>query len=337
MRWIKYLLLCKVKSTQQEMKNMKHLLVAVACAFVALESSAVTCEGCKARSNPGARYCFNCGKKMPAPETLEEKYEALMREAMPTVLAMQMTSEADIGLKTEEIIRSEMTKFRRMNPSRQKQEFENAQKAMSAVPMSAKALTGALRATTKKAESDEESFLLAQKGRNLVVAVKAANAEREAAGLSSVWPRSLNSLGADKDDISGVLFKNSSDYFRELLDMKNIGKGSWMPYVDVDWQIAIPRGASRAQWIVARGVTDEVPDNIPVLVSSNVDPASLVTAPGRHSGNWLDGALRFSGEWAVVVRKDGDTIVVTPKRASLSLIYKNQDFILPKDFGYLEP
>ena len=90
-----------------------------------------------------------------------------------------------------------------MNPSRQKQEFENAQKAMSAVPMSAKALTGALRATTKKAESDEESFLLAQKGRNLVVAVKAANAEREAAGLSSVWPRSANCLGEDKDDISG--------------------------------------------------------------------------------------------------------------------------------------
>ena len=275
---------------------------------------------------------------MPAPETLEEKYEALMREAMPTVLAMQMTSEADIGLKTEEIIRSEMTKFRRMNPSRQKQEFENAQKAMSAVPMSAKALTGALRATTKKAESDEESFLLAQKGRNLVVAVNAANVEREAAGLSSVWPRSVNSLGADKDDISGVLFKNSSDYFRELLDMKNIGKGSWEPYVsNVDCQIAIPKGASRAQWIVARGVTDEVPDNVPVLVSSNVDPSSLVSASGMHSGNRLDGALRFSGEWAVVVRKDGDTSVVTPKRASLSLIYKNQDFILPKDFGYLEP
>ena len=76
---------------------MKHLLIAVACAFVVLESCAVTCEGCKVRSNPGARYCFNCGKKMPAPETLEEKYEALMREAMPTALAMQMTSEVDIG------------------------------------------------------------------------------------------------------------------------------------------------------------------------------------------------------------------------------------------------
>ena len=317
---------------------MKHLLITVACAFVVFESSAVTCEGCKIRSNPGARYCFNCGKKMPSPETLEEKYEALMREAMPTVLAMQMTSEADIGLKTEEIIRSEMTKFRRMNPSRQKQEFENAQKAMSAVSMSAKASTGALRATTKKAESDEESFLLARKGRNLVVAVNAANAEREAAGLSSVWPRSVDSLGVDKDDISGVLFKNSTDYFRELLDLKNIGKGNWEPYVsNVDWQIAIPKGASRAQWIVARGVTDEVPNNVPVLVSSNFDPASLVTAPGRHSGNRLDGALRFSGEWAVVVRKDGDTIVVTPKRASLALIYKNQDFILPKGFGYLEP
>ncbi len=110
-----------------------------------------------------------------------------------------------------------------------------------------------------------------------------------------------------------------------------------MPYVEVDWQIAVPKGASRAQWIVSRGVTDEVPNNVPVLVSSNVDPSSLVTAPGRHSGNRLDGALRFSGEWAVVVRKDGDTIVVTPKRASLSLIYKNQDFILPEGFGYLEP
>lgn len=317
---------------------MKHLLIAVTCAFVVLESGAVICEGCKARSNPGAHYCANCGKKMPAPETLEEKYEALMREAMSTALAMQMTSEEDIGFKTEEIIRSEMIKFRRMNPARQKQELSNAQKAMSAVSASLKVPTESLRVTTKKTESADESFRLAQKGRNLVVAVNAANVEREAAGLSSVWPRSVNSLGADKDDISGVLFKNSSDYFRELLDMKNIGKGSWEPYVsNVDCQIAIPKGASRAQWIVARGVTDEVPNNVPVLVSSNVDPTSLVSAPGRYSGNRLDGALRFSGEWAVVVRKDGDTIVVTPKRASLSLIYKNQDFILPKGFGYLEP
>ena len=76
---------------------MKHLLVVIACAFVVLESSAVICEGCKTRSNPGVHYCFKCGKKMPSPETLEEKYEALMREAMPTALAMQMTSEVDIG------------------------------------------------------------------------------------------------------------------------------------------------------------------------------------------------------------------------------------------------
>lgn len=317
---------------------MRNLLIAMACAFVVLESSAVICEGCKARSNPGARYCFNCGKKMPSPETLEEKYEALMREAMSTALAMQMTPEEDVGFKTEEIIRSEMIKFRRMNPARQKREFENAQKIMSELPASLKASTESLRTAKKKSEADDESVLLARKGRNLVVAVKAANAEREAAGLSNAWPQSADSLSADKEDISGVLFKNSTDYFRELLNMKNIGKENWSPYISgVDWQIAIPKGASRAQWIVARGVTDEVPNNVPVLVSSNVDPTSLVSAPGKYRGNRLDGTLRFSGEWAVVVRKDGDAIVITPKCASLSLIYKNQDFVLPKGFGCLEP
>ena len=274
---------------------------------------------------------------MPIPETLEDKYEALMREAAPTVLAMQKISEVDIGLKTEEIIRSEMTKFRRMNLARQKQEFENAQKAMSAVSASLKASSGSLRATAKKSESGNESFLLAQKGRDLVVAVKEANIEREAMGLLNAWPHPADSLGADKDDISSVLFKNSTDYFHKLFDTKNIDNDGWMPYVDVDWQIAIPKGAVRAQWIVARGVTDDVPNNVPVLVSSNVDPTSLVSSPGKHRGNQLNGALRFSGEWAVVVRKDGDAIVVTPQRASLSLIYKNQDFILPKGFGYLQP
>ena len=314
--------------------NMSHLLVAAACAFAVLESSAAICGGCKARSNPGARYCANCGKKMPAPETLEEKYEALMREAMPTFLAAQMTPEADVGFKTEEAVRSEMAKFRGMNPARQKQELEKVQKTLPQLLASLRTADGASRA-----KNDAACRQWALDGRNLFVAITSSNTEREAAGLASAWPQSADSLGADKDDISGMLFKTSTDYFRELFDMKNVNTGDWAPYVaGVDWQIAIPKGASQARWIVARGVPDDMADIVPVLVSSNVDPASLVSAPGKHNGSQLKGELRFSGEWAVIVRKGGAVVSIKkPSGASLSDIYKNEDFVLPKGFGYLKP
>lgn len=257
-----------------------------------------------------------------------------MREALPAILAAQMTPEEEVGLKTEENVRSEMTKFRRMSHARQKQEFENVQKALPGLLASLKTTTGASRA---KSESD--CRLWAQNGRNLFVAVTSADLERAAAGLSSAWPRSAETLGEDRDDISGVLFKSSTDYFRELFDMKNVDTGNWSPYVaNVDWQVAIPKGGSQARWIVARGVTDEMPDIVPVLVSSNVDPTSLVSAPGEHKGSQLKGELRFSGEWAVIVRKGGGVVSIrNPSDASLSAIYKGEDFVLPKGFGYLKP
>ena len=310
-------------STKTERGFLLCRMMIVAVAVVsALKTSAVVCDRCTTRSNPNARYCFNCGKMLPAPTTLEEKYEALVREAMPTVLAAKKIAEEDVGLKTEESIRAVMAKFSKMSQSRKEQELEMAKKAVSQMPDAAQLA---------------ESSAMMKKAHNLYVAIIKANTEREAMGFAHVWPQSAESLEKDESDISGRLFRTSSDYFRELLNMGNVGKKEWAPYIIVDSSIVFPKGESQARWIVAKGLTSEMADSIPVIVSANVDPASLVSVPGKYKGSQLKGALRFSGGWAIIVLKGGKPCIITRKNAALSEVYGQQDFTLPKGFGYLAP
>jgi len=239
---------------------MKYLMTVLAASVVAIESHAAVCDGCKTRSNPGANYCFNCGRKLPSPSTIEEQYEALMREAMPTLLVMEQTPEKDMGVKAEELIRKEMSKFRAMNPSRQKQEYDNAKAAMVKIVQSAKNGVAMQAQPGASVGGFSNSSEMAAMGRNLFVGIIQANTEREAAGLDSVWPKSAETRSNDKSDIAGMVFKNSSDYFRALFDLANAGKKNWAPYVaGIDWSTALPKGSASSQWIVAKGITDGAP------------------------------------------------------------------------------
>jgi len=89
-------------------------------------------------------------------------------------------------------------------------------------------------------------------------------------------------------------------------------------------------------WIIAMGMT-EVSENVPVLLSANVDVKSLLVDPGNHNVKRAGGTLRFSGKWAVAVYKDGDTRVFSAKNSSLADVYKRSDFVIPKGFSYLVP
>jgi len=80
-----------------------------------------------------------------------------------------------------------------------------------------------------------------------------------------------------------------------------------------------------------------MPDNIPVIVSSNVDPKTLIVTPGNYEGKRLNGSLQFSGEWAVLIYKGGAAAVLKRKYASLANVYQKQSFVIPKGFGYLNP
>jgi hypothetical protein len=54
------------------------------------------------------------------------------------------------------------------------------------------------------------------RGRNLFVGITSANTEREAAGLTSVWPKDDSQKSDDQDDIAGITPGTSEEYFEEL-------------------------------------------------------------------------------------------------------------------------
>lgn len=172
--------------------------------------------------------------------------------------------------------------------------------------------------------------------RSLFVAITTCNAERESAGLCSVWPKSAAMLSGDKEDLSGMDFRDATSYFRELLNMDKFGKKDWSPYVGVDPGKVLSGKPPKSMWLVAKGVVDEMSDGVPVLVSANVDPSSLVTKPGSYKGTRLKGSLRFTGDYAVVVLKGGDSLYVKPGNAELKNVYKGS-FVIPANFSYLAP
>lgn len=262
----------------------------------------------------------------------DKQYETLIRNLLPQLRKTKGVETSGVDFEAE--IAKELRQFRALPAARQKQKLEQARMMT--------ALYEALPASQReqvlaKSVSKANATALSMRGRNLFVGIVQANTEREAAGLPTVWPKAADGQGGDKDDISGKDFASSSAYFRELFDLARAGRSEWSPYVSVDRQTAFEKDANRARWIVARGVEDEMSDAVPVLVSANVDPRSLVTAPGAHDGAMLTGDLRFTGDFAVVVKKGGAAQVIDRKHAGLSFVYGRASFTLPKGFGYLAP
>lgn len=173
-----------------------------------------------------------------------------------------------------------------------------------------------------------DASAMSMRGRCLFLAMTMANIEREAEGKDLVWPK------ADETQVG-----NATEYLRTLLDMEHFGKPEWKPVSDrIDPKYVFDEKTGKAKWIIAKGFDDKLDDAVPIIVSANVDPTSLVTAEGGHDGAKLEGDLRFTGEFAVVVTKGGAARWILRKRTQkLREIYGRSEFTLPKGFGYLVP
>jgi protein TonB len=190
---------------------------------------------------------------------------------------------------------------------------------------------------------EEASAQAGSNAKDIFVAIVGANTERKPLGFGSVWPRSGFAPmrhGVDAD-IAETTFANSSDYFTVLLDGPRYGKAEWSPFVaGLDWPdfagggVPSMTGAGRLTaanniWTVAADVTDDMPDVIPVLVSRNVDPASLIpegddlrTQRVRPSRVF---ASPFGGEGFVLIYKGGAVLRCEWKYANLHTLYRGQD------------
>ncbi len=207
---------------------------------------------------------------------------------------------------------------------------------------------------------EAEIYRFARQARSLFVALTQANTERESAGLASAWPKSDVNKSADKDDIAGKVFNTSAEYFVELFQSKFHGEADWSPYVSgVDLEVLAGAGVPKAEgtnltgdniaWYIAKGVTDEMDDCVPVMISRNVNIDQFPTAAGEHDMsankaqvklgkvNGAESDLPFGDKAFVVVSKNGYVqIICAGKDATLNSIYKNQKITLPKGFGYLK-
>ena len=222
-------------------------------------------------------------------------------------------------------------------------------------------LMGALFPAITAAMLSANTSAMSMRGRNLFVGITQANTEREAAGLTSVWPKSTEQQSDDTDDIAGMPFSDSATYFQELFNISEYGNDSWSPYVTgVDISVlsgsGVPAFAGGSQlkgdnvaWSVAKGVTDEMEDVIPVLVSRNADVTKLPASSGSHDmstdkqevkmgkANNGESDTPFGNKAFIVIRKGGAASVIKAKYSKLYLVYNRQSFVIPTGttFKYL--
>jgi len=217
-------------------------------------------------------------------------------------------------------------------------------------------LMGALFPAISSAMIKANLSACGMRGRNLFVAITAANTEREALGLGNVWPKTQAEEGADtsKDPLSGAV-SSAADYFTYLFDMAKItDSAQWKPYVSgVDISVlngagvpAIPNGATRIDgknclWCVSANITDEISDVYPVLFSRNIPVSTLKTYEKTYDGgneelkigkaNGAKYDTPFSNKAYVLIRKGGAVITQTAKYAMTSVMFNKQPYNIDAD------
>ena len=193
-----------------------------------------------------------------------------------------------------------------------------------------------------------------QHARDLYIGIIATNTEREPLGLGPVWPRAGKKKegqakinGMPFEDIYDMQFENSSDYFTVLFDGEHMHTKNWNPYSlwgDTEercWMglagggIPPKVGAGRLTaanniWTIAANVTDDMEDLIPVIISRNVDPASLIPQEGDQKAQRIRPSREFTAPFGdkefVLVMKGGGIFKGTFSESdNLYTLYQGED------------
>ena len=111
-----------------------------------------------------------------------------------------------------------------------------------------------------------------------------------------------------------------------------------------DGQIPENVRALLKDWHVAVNVTDDMDDNVPVLVSSNLDPSLLLGAwAGKTDAATMlplleDKEVSSKTAWRnagiVVVTKGGYSSCFRKKYMRYDVVYRRRAFSCPEDFAY---
>ncbi|MBO7653290.1 MAG: type II secretion system protein [Kiritimatiellae bacterium] len=183
-----------------------------------------------------------------------------------------------------------------------------------------------------------------QRGKDIFVAITAANMEREPLGLGSVWPDDMSGTTdlSDDDQKRKTASSDSTKYFAYLYDEENAGTDKWSPVAEgFDYSklagAGIPTCGKKNlskeynMWTIAGNVRDEWADIIPILITRNVDPSSLTK---EYDDGKSTKELSFDGQYSkpfsdkgfVMIRKGGAIFKGRSKYRQLRVIYNNQQF-----------
>ena len=197
----------------------------------------------------------------------------------------------------------------------------------------------------ESAECAEDLTMFAKCGEILYKSIHQANIDREAAGLETLWPRSRMCLSQDKADMSGRFYNNSAAYFIVLFDLANVATANWRPYLDCDpkWAIgkagSLPKSNPVSLWSVALDINDKMDDNVPVLISSNLDCAKLplVWAGTENPDDKMPITTHplIGNHGVVIVTKGGKILKLPSSKVTLRNICGDGSFAMPKQ--YLTP
>lgn len=213
------------------------------------------------------------------------------------------------------------------------------------------------------AQAKSAASVFTMSGRKLVAAIISANIDRMSKGLPSLWPHNDENDGksTDADDVAGMSFNTSTDYFKEIFDVKNQQDAeNWAPYLEgceLGWlaggEIPVAKPGRLAPenvgWIVASGITEEMPDCIPALISANANTDMLITHGKASTASdkrqipigTANGAPKdiFANQFVVVITKGGSAAVYGKKHFTISDLYQRQDVAIPDGvtLRYLKP
>ena len=185
--------------------------------------------------------------------------------------------------------------------------------------------------------------VVADKGSDICQAI----ISRECLG-DLTWPQTSFSGATQTNDVLGITYKTSTEYFEAMLKIENevVTNRVSMPN-NFDYSklagVGVPPcypgqtlTAANNMWSIAANVTSEDDPRIPILLTRNVDVKEIerVVNQGLKNSEFKTRITfstmhksPFSNKGFVAVRKDGRTIRITKSRkGTLGELFENQDF-----------
>ena len=189
-------------------------------------------------------------------------------------------------------------------------------------------------------------------GKRIVDEILKGSIDRLANGMPSLWPKIDEQKSEDSDDIAGMVFDDPARYFEELFDIKNqtAGQGKWKPYTgsrnyESSW-LAVPGVPSHAPgkveaknvaWHVFAGITDELPDYLPALVSRNADVKDFpksgendTSGMGKTDILLNKNPTPFGDNGMIIVTKSGAVKNLKPRQCNIRDAYGRNHLFLPE-------